>query len=146
RMKVLGEAEATLIEVRGPLGGFKSRAMIWGVPTWFATCLVVLLLLNGCQFFAAKSAAASESATSKPRETVNPDSTGYALLFDLLGDEKNVAKIRFIKRPRPAMTELLKQISKVSGDAHKQLEQLAKADKSLDLVDPRLPMGEIAAR
>ena len=145
-MTVPGEGEAWLIEVRRPFVGVKRRATMWGCPTRFAIGLALLLFLNGCQSFDSEPAAASEPAASKQRETINPDSTGYALLFDLLGDEKNVAKIRFIKRPRPAMTELLKEISQVSGDAHKRLEQFAKADKSLNLVDPHLPMGEIAAR
>ena len=74
------------------------------------------------------------------------DHAGYALLFDLLSDEKDVAKIRFIKRPRPETTELLKQISDACSEAHGRLEGFAKVDKKLNLKDKRLPSAEVTTR
>lgn len=106
--------------------------------------LFSLALLTGCQLF--HSEPKPTSAPASAGGTTNLDQGGYALLFDLLGDEKDVAKIRFIKHPRPGITKLLKEISRVSSEAHKQLELFGKADKSLNLTDPRLPGGETMAR
>jgi len=115
----------------------------------FSSLLGFLALLTGCQLFHSgprPSEAVGASASASGDYTGSADHGGYALLFDLLGDEKDVAKIRFIKHPRPGVTTLLKEISRVSSDAHKQLELLGKADKSLNLTDPRLPKGEVMAR
>jgi len=103
-----------------------------------------LALLTGCQLFHSEPKPTSAPASSGG--ATNLDQGGYALLFDLLGDEKDVAKIRFIKHPRPGITKLLKEISQVSSEAHKQMELFGKADKSLNLTDPRLPGGETMAR
>src|SRR5712671_2244082 len=111
----------------------------------FSNLLCFLALLTGCQLFHSepRPSEAVGAASASGDDTGNADHGGYALLFDLLGDEKDVAKIRFIKHPRPGVTTLLKEISRVSSDAHKQLELFGKADKSLNLTDPRLPMGEV---
>jgi hypothetical protein len=101
----------------------------------------LLGLLTGCELLQSKTPSA---ATESP--PTSADHTGYALLFDLLGDEKDVAKLRFIKHPRPPVTDLLKEISRVSGEAHKQLEHFGKADRTLNLKDQRLPAGEVIAR
>jgi hypothetical protein len=108
--------------------------------------LVCFIALTGCQLFHSEPRPPEAASAASPGDVSGLDQTGYALLFDLLGDEKDVAKIRFIKHPRPAVTELLKEIARVSGDAHKQLERFGKADKSLNLVDQGLPAGEVAAR
>src|SRR5437016_7282162 len=71
---------------------------------------------------------------------------GYALLFDLMGDEKDVAKLRFIKHERPQLKELVKEISKTCGEAHKQLERFGKADPSLNLKSLGLPAAEVETR
>jgi hypothetical protein len=106
--------------------------------------LLCLALLTGCQLFHSEPKPTSAPASSGG--ATNLDQGGYALLFDLLGDEKDVAKIRFIKHPRPGITKLLKEISRVSSEAHKQLGLFGKADKSLNLTDPRLPGGETMTR
>jgi hypothetical protein len=72
--------------------------------------------------------------------------TGYALLFDLMGDEQNVSKLLIIKRERAELNELIKAISKTAGEAHKQLEAFGKADPSLNLKSKGLPPGEVATR
>src|SRR5947208_832758 len=52
---------------------------------------------------------------------------GYALLFDLVGDEKDVSKLRFIKHERPELKVLVNEISRTCGEAHKALEAFGKA-------------------
>ena len=71
---------------------------------------------------------------------------GYALLDDLLGDEKNVSKLLIIKRDRPEFNALVKQISDKAGKAHKELEKLAKHDGHMDLKDQGLPNAELETR
>lgn len=124
-------------------GKGRGRQLLWMV--FFS------MLLAGCQFSHPLTEPAEPSApTANPTNDAavwpTPDNGGYALLFDLLGDEKDVAKIRFIKHPRPAMTELLKEISRTSNEAYKQLEAFGKSDRSLNLKAMHLPMGEVNAR
>jgi hypothetical protein len=110
-----------------------------------------LLLLLGVVpgFFTA--APASEKAPSAPQTDIGAASSassnhGYALLFDLLGDEKNVSKLLIIKRERAELKEVVKAISHAAGEAHKQLEKFGKKDRSLNLKDMGLPGAETAAR
>jgi len=63
-----------------------------------------------------------------------------------MGDEKNVSKILWIKRDRPELKVLIKEISTRCGDAHKRLEAFGKADQSLNLKDLGLPADEMATR
>ena len=125
-----------------------------------SVCLI--LLATGCQLFhnpsdrkdkSTQPASNSDVGASTNRITIlstnrSPtfNHSGYALLYDLMGDEKDVAKIRFIKRPRPEMTGLLKEISAASKKAHQQLELFGKMDPSLKLKELGLPVGESAAR
>jgi hypothetical protein len=69
-----------------------------------------------------------------------------SLLYDLLGDEKNVSKVLIIKGNREELHNLIKAISATAGIAAKQLEQLAKTDPTLNLHALELPAGEKAAR
>jgi hypothetical protein len=74
------------------------------------------------------------------------DHGGYALLFGLLGDEKDVAKLLVIKRERAELRDLIKSIGETAGRAHKQLEDFAKADRSLNLTKQGLPPAEATTR
>jgi len=101
--------------------------------------LLLTLALCGCVSFNA------------PFSGVQPDNHsatnhGYALLYDLMGDEGNVSKLLVIKRERPAFGELIKAISARSAAAHKQLEGYAKADRTLNLKDRGLPVAEVKTR
>ncbi|MGZ5545700.1 MAG: hypothetical protein ACXWIU_13595 [Limisphaerales bacterium] len=71
---------------------------------------------------------------------------GYALLFDLLGDEKNVSLLHFIKSEQPELKTLMSDISRVSGEAYKRLEEFGQADPYLNLKNEGLPLAELAAR
>jgi hypothetical protein len=69
-----------------------------------------------------------------------------SLLYDLLGDEKNVSKILLIKFDRKELNSLIKAVSATAGDGAKQLDKLAKADPTLNLHAIQLPEGETATR
>src|SRR6185503_9325050 len=87
----------------------------------------------------------SEEAPVKAEQSTT-DHHGYALLFGLLGDEKDVAKLLVIKRERAELRELIKTISETAARGHRDLENFAKADRSLNLHKQGLPAAESAAR
>jgi hypothetical protein len=117
---------------------------------------------------AASSAAASQSSKSDADKSAKADenkdvkgddkspksaadrakvrNNAASLLHDLLGQEKDVSKILIIKHEAKEFGQLVKDISKTSGDGAKQLEKLAKNDPGLDLMVMDLPPGERAAR
>jgi hypothetical protein len=99
-----------------------------------------LLVGSGCQ-----SSAASQNAGPRP-VTGQVDNHGYALLADLCGDEKDVSKLRFLKRERPELKALLQEIAATNRIAHETLQRFAKADPALNLKDTGLPSTEVAAR
>ena len=78
--------------------------------------------------------------------TNQPVYHAHALLFDLLGDEKNVSKLLIIKRERAELKALINEISERTGKAHKELEEFAKSDRSLNLKDTGLPSAEVLTR
>jgi hypothetical protein len=71
---------------------------------------------------------------------------GYALLFDLMGDEKDVSKLLIIKKETSELHELIKAIAVRAKVAHEDLETLGKADARLNLKDQGLPAAETATR
>jgi hypothetical protein len=79
-------------------------------------------------------------------EKLQMRNNSVSLLYDLLGDEKNVSKVLIIKGSREAMHSLIKDISVTTGDGAKRLEQLAKTDPTLNLYALELPPGEKATR
>jgi len=111
----------------------KSAAQTAG-PVWHLLLVMFLLPPAG--------GAAADSKTTAPAQI---SSHGYALLFDLLGDEQNVSKLLIVKRDGPELKKLVKQISEFSGKAHKDLEKLAK-HANIDLKDLGLPDAETQTR
>jgi len=81
-----------------------------------------------------------------PADKVAVRNNAASLLYDLLGQEKNVSKILLIKKKAPAFEKLIKDISKTADDGEKQLDRLAKDDPAFDLHETRLPPGEVASR
>ncbi|MEY2466787.1 MAG: hypothetical protein QOD03_1308 [Verrucomicrobiota bacterium] len=69
-----------------------------------------------------------------------------SLLYDLLNDEKNLSKLLLIKRGSQELDDLVKDISTSCRENAKKLEQLAVADRTLNLHTPGLPSGEAATR
>jgi hypothetical protein len=103
-------------------------------------------LISGCMTTAASREASAAQPTASVASSGPSADHGYALLFDLLGDEKNVSKLLIIKRERAELKEVIKAISHSAGEAHKQLEKFGKSDPTLNLKDKGLPAAEVAAR
>ena len=84
---------------------------------------------------------------SKREQTIQAQDlpAGYALLFKLLSDEKDVSKLLMIKHENRALHDLIKEISTVAGEAHKSLKDFAKATP-INVEDQQLPAIESAAR
>ena len=74
------------------------------------------------------------------------ESYGYALLADLVGDERDVSRLRLIKRERSELKGLLQDIAGTNRVAYETLQRFAKADAALNLKDQGLPAAEVAAR
>src|SRR5829696_764965 len=87
----------------------------------------------------------SEEAPVKAEHSTT-DHHGYALLFALLGDEKDVSKLLVVKRERAELRELIKAISETAARGHRDLENSAKTDRSIDLHKQGLPPAESATR
>jgi hypothetical protein len=101
------------------------------------------LLLCGCASTEKKPVANDGSPATEKLQIRN---NAASLLYDLLGDEKNVGKILIIKRNSEELGQLIRAISETAADGQKQLDQLAKNDPALDLRARQLPPGENAAR
>jgi hypothetical protein len=105
----------------------------------FVLLTVVAVVQVGCR-------TAQQPAFEPESSTSNGPSRAHALLFGLLGDEKNVSKLLIIKRERPELRTLIQEISDRAGQAHKELEALGKADRTLNLKDQGLPSAEVLTR
>jgi Mg2+ and Co2+ transporter CorA len=113
----------------------------------FALFLAVFgaILLTGCQTTSVDS---QIPVRAKADHQVPPSSrnNGYSLLHQLLDEQKDVSKLRFIKREPSDLKELINQIAAASRAGARQLELYAQQDASLVLTDYRLPPAELAAR
>ena len=98
----------------------------------------------GCATF--QKTAPPKNAAAFSAEKLELRNNSASLLYDLLGDEKNVGKVLVIKGNREELHRLIKTISTVSGDGAKQLERMAKGDPTLNLHAIELPAGENATR
>lgn len=113
--------------------------------------LVVLGFFCGCKFLEYSSKPSNEptelTQTNRPTDLKHHIRNNSAsLLYDLLGDEKNLSKILIIKRESKQLNELVKRISSTAGDSAKKLEKLAQLDRTLNLHAVGLPSGEVATR
>ena len=99
--------------------------------------LLAALLLLGCQSTPPPNAAAPAAPASRH---------GYALLFELLGQEKDVDKLLIVKREREDLRELVGAIAETCGAAYERLVSLGEANPALNLTDAGLPAAEVATR
>jgi hypothetical protein len=104
----------------------------------FLTALILVVAL-GCQTPPPQPAPAASGAAAVRNNAAS-------LLYDLLGDEKDVSKLLIIKRDRPELGNVIKEIASTTGAARKNLEKLAREDPTLNLKDTALPPGEKATR
>ena len=71
---------------------------------------------------------------------------GYALLHEILGQERQVSSLLFIKEERQPLETLIDAIAATCGDAYERLEELAEESPRLDLSDTGLPKEEMQTR
>ncbi len=114
---------------------------VW--TAWLGVCLslgCLLLAGSGCE-----TSGGQRKAEIRP-VAGHADNHAYALLADLCGDEKDVSKLRFLKRERPELKGLLQEIAATNRIAYEALQKFAKGDPALNLKDKGLPATEVAAR
>ncbi|HUS36238.1 MAG TPA: hypothetical protein VM680_12875 [Verrucomicrobiae bacterium] len=102
--------------------------------------VLVLVVFAGCATAPKAEAPKSEDAALAVRNQ------GYALLYKLLSDEKNLSKLLLIKKEQADLGELIKRISKVSGEVAEGMEKFSKADGHLHLEVDGLPAVEKEVR
>ncbi len=101
--------------------------------------LSIACVLTGCQ-----SPKTSPSSGSSALQSTRNNC--YSLLHQLLDEQKDVSKLRFIKREHSDVKNLIKKIASASGAGSQLLEEFAKHDPLIHLNDIRLPPGEAATR
>jgi hypothetical protein len=70
----------------------------------------------------------------------------YGPLYQLLGQEKNLDKLLFIKLESDELEAIVESIENASSESADRLEQFAKTDPRIDLQRLLLPPGEVAVR
>ena len=103
--------------------------------------LIAIFLVAACH-----SVSDSSKGPGVSYERDAPVDNGYALLYRLLGDEKDLSKLLFIKRTRPEVATLMKQISNTARAGHQQIEGFSKTDPLLNLTSEGLPAAETETR
>jgi hypothetical protein len=118
------------------------------VWAWSGLCFSMASLLlagSGCETSGGQRKGESKPTAGSP-VAGQSNNHGYALLADLCGDEKDVSKLRFLKRERPELKALLQEIAATNRVAFEALQKFAKADPALNLKDKGLPAAEVATR
>lgn len=114
---------------------------------WKCWLVLALAVPWVCGFGWFKKDKKQDKQTSETKVEITQGSlpAGYALLFQLLGDESNVSKLLIVKKERSELHDLIKEISRQASAAHKSLEQIAKR-AGINLRDQQLPAVESATR
>lgn len=91
---------------------------------------------------------ASHKISEKTADTAKMElrNNAASLLYDLLSDEKNVSKVLIIKRNSDELGNLIKLISKTTGEGAVKMEALAKKNPALNFHALELPPGEKTTR
>jgi hypothetical protein len=101
--------------------------------------IAVALLLAAC-------AETPKPPPSTPGGGIRRRNEGYSLLYQLMKDESDVAKILIIKSADPAVAGIVKEVAAFAQSTKKQLDEFAKADKQLEFDVPDLPHIEQDSR
>ncbi len=89
---------------------------------------------------------AHAGAPSRPQEVSATSGHGYALLHEILGQEKQVSKLLLIKTERKPLETVIQAIAETCDTAYDRLEDLAAEKPRLDLSDTGLPADEVLTR
>ena len=95
---------------------------------------------------AASLGCASSGGPSRTQEARASPGHGYALLYEILGQERQVSRLLVIKGEREALETIIQAIAETCGKAYERLEALGKADPGLELADTGLPSEEVKTR
>jgi hypothetical protein len=71
---------------------------------------------------------------------------GYSLLYQLMSQESDVAKLLIIKHADAPIADIIKEIASTCGQAKKELELFREKDRQLNLEMPHLPEIEQKTR
>jgi hypothetical protein len=104
------------------------------------------LVMGSCFLVGCQTPSRQERPTTPTPASSRAEWHGIALLYELLGQEKDVSKLLLIKRDRTELNTLVKEVSRVCGDAHKRIESWAKGDNPVNLLDQGLPNAEMETR
>ena len=107
----------------------KRRAWICGI------LLTSTLVVSGC---ATVQKVLPTAAWHKARVR----NEGYSLLYHLMSQESDVAKIFIIKHADPPVADIIKEIASTCGHAKKDLEQFHEKDRHLSFEMANLPEFE----
>ena len=103
-------------------------------------------LLVGCQSAEVRPPPGGGGLSPGEGAKLSLRNNAYSLLHQLLHEEKDISFLHFIKREHTSIRKLMTQIGSSCGEGAKLLEQFAKEDPSINLLDTDLPPGEVAAR
>ena len=101
-------------------------------------------VLTSVLFFALLGCA-SKGTPSRPQAPAASEH-GYALLREILGQERQVSKLLIIKEERKPLETVIDAIAETCGSAYERLEDLAKESPRLDLSETGLPAEEVRTR
>ena len=103
---------------------------------------------TSAKILAAMLVASSLACASAPTPPPPPPAAGhgYALLYEILGQEAKVSQLLVIKEDREALGKLIDAIAETCGAAHERLKELAERPPQLELVDTGLPKEELRTR
>ncbi|MES2308518.1 MAG: hypothetical protein V4507_06615 [Verrucomicrobiota bacterium] len=111
--------------------------------SFFQGPALILSIFMG--FFALSTSIASSSTEKTPTKTeiaIN----AYSLLYDLLLNEKDVAKVLTISKERKAIDPLIREISVTADESLQILDHSQKKEPALTFNSAHLPVGEKATR
>lgn len=102
-------------------------------------------LLAPLVLFAAALGCAGADAPRPHRSAPAASGHGWALLHEILGQERQVSTLLVIKEERKALETVVDAISDTCDTAYERLDELAE-DSRLDLSDTGLPADEVRTR
>jgi hypothetical protein len=109
-------------------------------PAWSCGLLIVgALAVTGC-------ATVQKVLPTTAWREARVRNEGYSLLYQLLSQESNAAKLLIIKHADPPIADIIKEIASTCGQAKKELEVLHKNDRHLNLGITNLPQIEQKTR
>ena len=111
-------------------------------PAWACGTLIICalaLVLTGC-------ATVQKILPTTVWRQARVRNEGYSLLYQLLSQESDAAKILIVKHADPPIAGIVKAIANTCGQAKKELESFQKTDRHLNLAMPHLPELEQKTR